>query len=209
LIPLSDDDMVVGAAPGERMQLVCATANAHKVDEIAAVLGDLVELLPRPDHVPDVVEDAGTLEGNARLKAQAICLATGLPAVADDTGLFVAALDGGPGVETAYFAGPTATYAENRNKMLAVLDGVVDRSAEFITVAMVVWPDGTELAVRGVCAGRIATAERDGRGWGYDPLFIPDGPQDRTFSQMTDDEKNAISHRGRAFAALAAALRGR
>ncbi len=194
------------------MQLVCATANAHKVDEIAAVLGDLVELLPRPADIPDVVEDAGTLEGNARLKAHAICRATGLPAVADDTGLFVAALDGGPGVETAYFAGPTATYADNRGKMLAVLDGVADRRAEFVTVALVVWPDGRELLVRGVCAGRIAETERDGRGWGYDPLFVPDDqPQRdggrRTFSQMTDDEKNAISHRGRAFAALAAALR--
>ena len=194
------------------VQLVCATANAHKVDEIAAVLGGLVELLPRPADVPDVVEDAGTLEGNARLKAHAICRATGLPAVADDTGLFVAALDGGPGVETAYFAGPMATYADNRDKMLAVLDGIVDRRAEFVTVALVVWPDGRELSVRGVCAGRIAETERDGRGWGYDPLFVPDDqPQrdggGRTFSQMTDDEKNAISHRGRAFAALAAALR--
>jgi XTP/dITP diphosphohydrolase len=198
-------------AMGERMQLVCATANAHKIEEIAAVLGDLVELLPRPAHVPDVVEDAGTLEGNARLKARAICDATGLPAVADDTGLFVAALDGGPGVETAYFAGPTATYAENRDKMLDVLAGVTDRRAEFVTVALVVWPDGEELLVRGVCAGHIAEAERDGRGWGYDPLFVPDDEHPfadgRTFSQMTDDEKNAISHRGRAFAALAAALR--
>ncbi|MFN8022794.1 MAG: RdgB/HAM1 family non-canonical purine NTP pyrophosphatase [Acidimicrobiales bacterium] len=191
-----------------RLQLVCATANAHKVDEIAAVLGDLVELLPRPEHVGEVVEDAGTLEGNARLKAVAICEATGLPAVADDTGLFVDALDGEPGVETAYFAGPTATYAQNREKMLRVLDGVGDRRAHFETVALVRWPDGGELVVRGVCRGRIAEAERDGRGWGYDPLFVPDddNPTGRTFSEMTDDEKNAISHRGRAFAALRDAL---
>lgn len=191
-----------------RLQLVCATANAHKVDEIAAVLGDLVELLPRPDHVGEVVEDAGTLEGNARLKAIAICDATGRPAVADDTGLFVDALDGEPGVETAYFAGPDATYAQNREKMLRVLDGVVDRAARFETVALVRWPGGDELVVRGVCTGRIADAERDGRGWGYDPLFVPDdhNPTGRTFSQMTDDEKNAISHRGRAFAALRDAL---
>ncbi len=198
------------------MRLVCATANAHKVAEIAAVLGDLVELLPRPADVPDVVEDAGTLEGNARLKAHAICDATGLPAVADDTGLFVAALDGGPGVETAYFAGPTATYAENRHKMLCMLDGVADRRAEFVTVALIVWPDGEELLVRGVCTGRISEIERDGRGWGYDPLFVPDAESaqhanvlGRTFSQMTDDEKNAISHRGRAFTGLAEALRAR
>ncbi|CAB4566851.1 MAG: non-canonical purine NTP pyrophosphatase [Actinomycetes bacterium] len=208
------------------LRLVCATANPHKVEEIAAVLGDLVELVPRPDHVPDVVEDAGTLEGNARLKARAICAATGLPAVADDTGLFVDALDGEPGAETAYFAGPEATYAENREKLLRVLDGVADRGAEFVTVALVVWPDGEEVLVRGVCRGRIADAERDGRGWGYDPLFVPDGdhpggdhpdgdhpggdhPGGRTFSQMTDVEKNAVSHRGRAFAALAEALRRR
>lgn len=193
------------------IQLVCATANPHKVDEIAAVLGDLVELVPRPTHVPDVVEDAGTLEGNARLKAHAICAATGLPAVADDTGLFVAALDGGPGVETAYFAGPHATSADNRERLLRELDGVADRRAEFITVALVVWPGGDELLVRGVCAGHIADAEREGRGWGYDPLFVPSDPvgAGRTFSQMTDDDKNAISHRGRAFAALAAELRVR
>jgi XTP/dITP diphosphohydrolase len=97
--------------------------------------------------------------------------------------------------------------------MLDVLAGVNDRRAEFVTVALVVWPDGQELLVRGVCAGHIAEAERDGRGWGYDPLFVPDDEHPfadgRTFSQMTDDEKNAISHRGRAFAALAAALRAR
>jgi XTP/dITP diphosphohydrolase len=163
-----------------------------------------------------VVEDAGTLEGNARLKAWAICHATGLPAVADDTGLFVAALDGAPGVETAYFAGPHATYADNCAKLLHVLDGVADRRAEFVTVALVVWPDGDELLVRGVCPGHIAEIERDGLGWGYDPLFVPDadpvaGPiaDGRTFSQMSDDEKNTISHRGRAFAALAAELRVR
>ncbi|MCB9394702.1 MAG: RdgB/HAM1 family non-canonical purine NTP pyrophosphatase [Acidimicrobiaceae bacterium] len=193
------------------MQLVCATANPHKVDEIAAVLGDLVELIARPDHVPDVVEDAGTLEGNARLKARAICDATGLPAVADDTGLFVDALGGEPGVETAYFAGPHATFAENRAKMLRVLDGVTERGAAFVTVALVVWPTGEELLVRGECRGIIADAERSGRGWGYDPLFVPvdHNPEGRTFSQMTDDEKNAISHRGRAFAALRDALMAR
>lgn len=196
--------------PGRPLQLVCATANPNKVAEIAAVLGDLVELLPRPDHVPDVVEDAGTLEGNARLKARAICEATGRAAVADDTGLFVDALGGDPGVETAYFAGPEATYAENREKMLRVLDGVADRAAQFVTVALVVWPSGEELLVRGVCAGRIAEAERGGRGWGYDPLFAPDDdPAGRTFSEMTDDEKHAISHRGRAFAALREALAAR
>ena len=146
------------------MRLVCASANPDKVAEIRAILGDVVELMPRPAEVPDVVEDADTLEGNARLKAAAIVAATGEPAVADDTGLEVAALGGAPGVRTARFAGEDATYADNRRKLLASLDGVDDRRARFRTVAMVVWPDGRELAVEGVCDGTIAT-ERARRTW--------------------------------------------
>lgn len=188
-------------------QLVSATANPHKLAEIAGILDGLVELLPRPAEVPEVVEDAGTLEGNARLKAAAICAATGLPAVSDDTGLFVDALDGEPGVETAYYAGPHATYAENRAKMLQVLAGVENRRAAFRTIVMVVYPDGSELSVEGVCEGTIATEERGDRGFGFDPLFIPDDGDGRTFSLMTDAEKNEISHRGRAFVALVDALR--
>lgn len=188
-------------------RLVSATANPHKLAEIAAILDGLVELLPRPDGVPDVVEDAGTLEGNARLKAAAICAATGLPAVSDDTGLFVDALDGKPGVESAYYAGPQATYAENRAKMLEMLAGIEDRRASFRTVVMVVWPNGRELMVEGVCDGAIAKEEQGERGFGFDPLFVPDDGDGRTFSLMTDAEKNAISHRGRAFAALVHALR--
>ena len=188
-------------------RLVSASANPHKVEEIAAILEGLVELVPRPAQVPEVVEDAGTLEGNARLKAAAICDATGEAAVSDDTGLFVDALGGDPGVETAYYAGPHATYAENRAKLLVALAGVTDRRAVFRTVVMVVRPDGSELAVEGRCPGIIATEERGERGFGFDPLFIPDDGDGRTFSQMSDAEKNAISHRARAFHALVAALR--
>ena len=188
-------------------QLVSATANPHKLAEIAGILDGLVELLPRPAHVAEVVEDAGTLEGNARLKAAAICAATGLPAVSDDTGLFVDALGGEPGVDTAYYAGPHATYAENRAKLLAVLSGVVDRRASFRTIVMVVWPDGRELCVEGMCNGTIAPEERGERGFGFDPLFVPDDGDGRTFSLMTDSEKNEISHRGRAFVALVEVLR--
>jgi XTP/dITP diphosphohydrolase len=187
--------------------LVCATANPHKVAEIAAILDGLVDLRPRPDGVPDVVEDAGTLEGNARLKADAVCRATGLPAVADDTGLFVTALDGEPGVDTAYYAGPQATYAENRAKLLVALDGIDDRRAEFVTVVLVRWPDGHELVVRGICAGTIAAAECGDRGFGFDPLFIPADGDGRTFSEMSDTEKNDLSHRGRAFRELVRVLR--
>jgi XTP/dITP diphosphohydrolase len=187
--------------------LVSASANPHKVSEIAAILDGLVVLVPRPADVPDVVEDAGTLEGNARLKAAAICAATGHSAVSDDTGLFVDALDGEPGVETAYYAGPNATYAENRAKMLAAMAGVADRRCRFRTVVMVVRPDGSELSVEGVCEGTIATEERGERGFGFDPLFIPIDGDGRTFSEMSEAEKNTMSHRGRAFTALVAALR--
>ena len=193
----------------ELAQLVCATANPGKVAEIEAVLGGLVELAPRPPGVPEVVEDAGTLVGNARLKAQAICRATGLPAVADDTGLEVAALGGEPGVETAYFAGPQATDSDNRAKLLHELAGAVDRSAVFRTIALVAYPDGSELLAEGVCSGRIATEERGERGFGFDSLFIPDEGDGRTFAEMTSAEKLAVSHRGRAFQNLAASLSAR
>jgi XTP/dITP diphosphohydrolase len=190
------------------MQLVCASANPDKVAEIQIILNGAVELLPRPDDVPDVVEDATSLIGNARLKARAICAASGLPSVADDTGLFVDALGGEPGVETAYFAGPDASYADNRAKMLHALAGVPlsQRTASFRTVVLVAYPDGHELAVQGVCHGFIAEEERAGRGFGYDPLFIPVDGGGRTFSAMHEDEKHHMSHRGRAFRALLVAL---
>lgn len=189
-----------------RLRLVCASANPDKVAEIAAILGDAVEFVPRPPGVPDVVEDADTLEGNARLKAAAICEVSGLPAVADDTGLEVFALGGEPGVYAARYAGEGCTYADNRDKLLRELRDTSDRRAQFRTVALVRWPDGSELAVDGVCPGTISTAERGARGFGYDPVFIPDEGDGRTFAEMTDAEKNALSHRGRAFRNLLAAL---
>jgi XTP/dITP diphosphohydrolase len=191
------------------MQLVCASANPDKVLEIAAILDGVVELLPRPADVPDVVEDADTLIGNARLKAAAICAATGLPAVSDDTGLFVDAIGGAPGIYAARFAGEDATYADNRAKLLRELGGTDNRGARFVSAAMVVWPDGRELAVEGVCPGTIARSELGDRGFGYDAVFIPDDGDGRSFAQMTDDEKNRISHRARAFHALLEALRSR
>ena len=136
----------------DRPQLVGASANPDKVVEIAAILDGVVDLLPRPADVPDVVEDADTLEGNARLKAVAICEATGLPAVADDTGLEVDALDGAPGVYAARYAGEGCSYADNRSKLLSELAGVADRRARFRTCVLVRWPDGREVAVDGVVA---------------------------------------------------------
>jgi XTP/dITP diphosphohydrolase len=191
---------------GDRLRLVCASANPDKVAEIAAILGDAVELVPRPADVPDVVEDADTLEGNARLKAVAICAASGHAAVADDTGLEVLALGGAPGVYAARFAGEDCSYADNRHKLLRELGDATDRRAQFRTVALVRWPDGSELAVDGICTGTISDRERGSRGFGYDPVFVPDDGDGRTFAEMSDAEKNAVSHRGRAFRNLLAAL---
>ncbi|MEQ8439280.1 MAG: RdgB/HAM1 family non-canonical purine NTP pyrophosphatase [Ilumatobacter fluminis] len=188
-------------------QLVCASANPDKVAEIAAILDGVVDLLPRPADVPDVVEDADTLVGNARLKAVAICAAAGLPAVADDTGLEVDALGGAPGVYAARYAGEGCSYADNRAKLLAELGDATDRSARFRTSVLVRWPDGSELAVDGVCEGTITDTERGERGFGYDSVFRPADGDGRTFAEMTDDEKHAISHRGRAFRNLLDALR--
>jgi XTP/dITP diphosphohydrolase len=191
------------------LTLVCASANPDKVAEIAAILGSAVELAPRPPEVPDVVEDADTLEGNARLKATAVAVAAGRPAIADDTGLEVAALDGAPGVYAARYAGGDATYDENRAKLLDALDGAPDRRARFRTVAMVVWPDGVEIAAEGVCDGTIADGERGERGFGYDPLFVPAEGDGRTFAEMTDEEKHDLSHRGRALRNLLTKLGAR
>lgn len=193
------------------MRLVVASANPDKVAEIEAILAPVgVEVVPRPPDVPDVVEDAPTLEGNARLKARAIAAATGQAAVADDTGLEVDALGGAPGVLSARYAGDDATYAGNVAKLLAELDGVADaeRTARFRTVALVAWPDGRELAVEGVVEGRITTEPRGDGGFGYDPVFEPVEGDGRTFAEMASHDKHAISHRGRAFRALAERLAG-
>lgn len=186
---------------------VLATANPDKAAEISAIVGSGVELIPRPDSVADVEETGDTLVGNARLKAQALAAATGMPAIADDTGLEVDALDGRPGVRSGRYAGDAATYAENVAKLLVELDGVDEpRTARFRTVALAAWPDGREVSAEGFVAGRIATAARGSAGFGYDPLFVPDEGDGRTFAEMTAVEKNHLSHRGRAFRNLAALL---
>jgi XTP/dITP diphosphohydrolase len=193
------------------IELVTASANPDKVAEIAAILGDAVRLVPRPADVPDVVEDGETLEANARLKAVAIAAATGRPAVADDTGFEVDALDGAPGVRAARFAGEHVTYEDNVTKVLDELEKAGarapdERRARFRTVAMVAWPDGRELVAEGIVEGRVAR-QRSGSGrFGYDPVFVPDEGDGRTFAAMAPDEKHAISHRGRAFRALAELL---
>jgi XTP/dITP diphosphohydrolase len=162
-------------------------------------------LQPRPAGLADVVEDADTLVGNARLKAVAVCAATGMPALADDTGLEVDALDGAPGVRTARFAGEHATDADNRQKMLQEVSGK-ERTCRFRTVALLRFPDGKELIAEGVCEGTLSLEESGARGVGADPLYIaPDG-DGRTFAQMSVEEKHVLSHRGKAFRALAEML---
>lgn len=185
--------------------MVLASANPDKAAEIAAIL-DGFELVPRPPEVGDVDETGATLEENALLKARAILAATGEPAVADDTGLEVDALEGAPGVYSARFAGPGATYADNVAALLAALGDRTDRAGRFRTVAVACFPDGREVIASGTVEGRIAVEARGAAGFGYDPLFVPDGLDGRTFAEMTPDEKNAVSHRGRAFRALATLL---
>jgi XTP/dITP diphosphohydrolase len=189
--------------------LVLASANPDKAVEIRDILRLTrpdIELRPRPDDVGDVEETGDTLEDNARLKAAAVSAAAGLPAVADDTGLEVRALDGAPGVGTARYAGPGATYASNVAKLLRALDGVADRAARFRTVALVRWPDGREVVAEGWVDGRIATGSRGDAGFGYDPVFEPDGGGGLTFAELGLDRKQTLSHRARAFRALAALL---
>jgi XTP/dITP diphosphohydrolase len=197
------------------VRLVLASANPDKAREIAALLSSPardVELLPRPPDVPDVVEDGATLRDNARLKARALAAAAGEAAVADDTGLEVDALGGAPGVFSARYSGEGATYERNVAKLLSELARVgatgADRRARFRTVALVAWPDGAEVAAEGVVEGVIAEEPRGSAGFGYDPVFVPLGPgtDGRTFAQLSADEKAAVSHRGRAFRALATHL---
>lgn len=193
------------------IELVVATANPDKLAEFEQILEGAVTLVPRPSHVPDVVEDGLTLLANARLKAAAIVEATNMPAVADDTGLEVDALDGAPGVFSARYAGESATYADNVTKLLGALDGLRgdDRGAQFRTVVVVQWPDGQEVIAEGVVRGVIGHERRGDSGFGYDPVFTPDDGDGRTFAQMSSDEKHRISHRGRAFAALLKTLNSR
>ena len=174
-----------------RPQLVVASANPDKVAEIALVLDGLVDLEPRPVDLPDVVEDGDTLEDNARLKAVAVCEATGRAAVADDTGLEVDALGGAPGVRSARYAGDDGDAGAN--------------TARFRTVALVRRPDGTEVVATGTVEGRIAEAPIGDGGFGYDPVFVPVEGDGRSFAEM-GDEKHDISHRGRAFRILARRL---
>lgn len=184
------------------MRIWCASANPHKVAEISRLLPGGVELMPRPAEVGDVDEDAPSLEGNAVLKGVEIANHVHGWAMADDTGLEVAALAGEPGVRSARFAGEPPDDAANRALLLERMKGAADRSAVFRTVVALVDDRGEMHLLRGECRGRIAEAERGDGGFGYDALFVPDDGDGRTFAEMSAEEKDAVSHRSRALAQL-------
>ena len=188
---------------------VAATANPHKLTEMRAALAGVVKLLPRPAELGEVHEDGDTLEANARIKAVAVATFTGAAALADDTGLEVDALDGAPGVRSARYAGSGGGDEANVAKLLAALAGVApaQRTARFRTVVLARRPDGREVVAHGVVQGGIATEPRGGRGFGYDPVFVP-SPGELTFAEMSLAAKDAISHRGRALRELARLLAG-
>lgn len=192
-------------------RLVLATANPHKLGELAAILsaaGLVVELVPLPGTAPPVLEDGLTFAANAAKKARSAARATGLPAVADDSGLCVDALGGMPGVFSARWAG---SHGDDAANLRLVLDQVADvpdehRGASFVCAAALALPSGQERVVEGRLAGVLLRQPRGSGGFGYDPVFLPDG-HGRTTAEMSSQEKNAISHRGVALRELAPVIR--
>jgi XTP/dITP diphosphohydrolase len=192
-----------------------ASGNAHKAQELAALaaasgLPWSIESARALGGMPEVAEDTGTFDGNAGKKARALRLKApaGTGVLADDSGLCVTALNGGPGVESAYYAGPQGDAAANRRKLLAALAGAPEgrREAYFFCLLFLIEADGTERIFTGRCDGRIIGEMKGTGGFGYDPLFVPAG-ETRTLAELTEAEKNRISHRGRAWKALVDKLR--
>ncbi len=182
------------------MKILIASRNAHKIQEIREIFDlpgvEWVSTAEFPD-LHDVVEDGDTFEANAIKKAVELATATGLWALADDSGLEVAALGNAPGVYSARYAGEPCNHANNNAKLLRELASQTDRSARFRCVAALSDPVGRVETVSGSCPGRIIEALRGAKGFGYDPLFVPDG-YEATFAEMGNEQKNKLSHRGRA-----------
>jgi XTP/dITP diphosphohydrolase len=194
-------------------KLVLATHNKHKAEELQAMLKDLgVEVLTLDafPQVGEIVEDAETIEGNAIKKAKEVSELTGLPAMADDTGLEVFYLNKAPGVYSSRYAGPGATYADNCRKLLATLKGVPPRrrGAQFRCVLALVGQGVPPILEEGICRGTIIESPRGEGGFGYDPIFLPDGYM-QTFAEMPLDVKNSLSHRGRALQKMREKLESR
>ena len=191
------------------MKLVLASKNAHKLVEMRDILSQLgVEVVLESDVGADVdVEETGaTFEENAFLKAHAVMEATGLPAIADDSGLCVDALNGAPGVYSARYGGPELDDVGRYRLLLENMRGQLDRRCKFVSAICCCFPNGDRVEARGECRGTLAYAPRGEDGFGYDPIFfVPE--QKKTFAQLTAEEKNAISHRGKALAAFAEKLR--
>jgi XTP/dITP diphosphohydrolase len=189
------------------MKFVIATGNAHKLVELERILNplgiDAASTKALGVSLDDVEETGTTFEENAYLKAKAACDKTGLPAVADDSGLCVDALDGAPGVYSARYAGEGATDRQLYEKLLKEMDGKENRAAKFVSAVCCVWPDGDTLTVRGECHGTIGFEPLGEGGFGYDPVFMVG---EKSYSQMTAQEKDAVSHRGEALRKLKVAL---
>jgi len=177
------------------MKLALATGNAHKAAEVATILGEGYEVIAVD---PEVDEDGATFEANALIKARAVRDRTGAVAIADDSGLVVDGLDGLPGVQSARWTTPDDWIP----RVLRELSPSAPRTARFVSAAAVAWPSGREAVVVGTVEGSIATSARGAGGFGYDPIFVPDEGDGRTFGEMSAAEKDARSHRGRAFRAL-------
>jgi XTP/dITP diphosphohydrolase len=189
-------------------RVVLATRNAHKVAEISNILAPYgIDLIGLPDDAPEVHETGATFAENALLKARSATAATGLVAIADDSGITVDALNGMPGVLSVYWAGRARDDAANLRLLLEQIADVPDdrRGAAFVCAAAVATPDGQELVVEGRLEGSLLRAPRGSGGFGYDPIFVPSG-ESRTTAELAPQDKDAISHRGRAFRALAPKL---
>jgi XTP/dITP diphosphohydrolase len=190
--------------------ILLGTKNPHKIREITEILSELLSgvrfVTFRECPFSDVPEEGATLEENALLKARTICAQTGMPVLAEDSGLEVEALGGAPGVRSARFAGEGKDDRANIEKLLGLLEGVLERRARFRCVAVLVWPTGEELISEGILWGQIAHTPRGTTGFGYDPVFIPDG-YDQTLAELGLQLKNRISHRRRALEGLMRHLR--
>ncbi len=194
-------------------RLALATKNAHKLRELMRICGSWpVEWVTvqnsDPSAFPDVEETGETYLENALLKARAGAAALGVPALADDSGIEVDALGGGPGHLSARYAGPDASDQQNLNELIRAVRGVPSggRTARYRCFAVLAYPDGSLLHAEGVCEGSLILTPRGQRGFGYDPIFVPEG-WDQTMAELTDDQKDRVSHRGRAFRALEGILR--
>lgn len=189
------------------MKIVAATGNKHKIEEIESITRKFgMNVITKAEAgVGDLeVEETGTtFEENSLIKAEAIMKATGMPAIADDSGLEADALNGAPGVYSARFSGEGATDESNNARLLKLMENIPDdeRSARFVSVVTLCFPDGTVVAARGECPGTLRRSPRGDGGFGYDPLFVPVG-YDKTYAEISAEEKNIISHRAKALGIL-------